>query len=238
MGPTSSWNADKRRLFEKKLFFFQRNTDRLFSLHDFWETNKRRVQHQRRNMKTYLQNQPCYLLMIRLPYIPKLTNVECSINDETWKPTCRISHVIYWWHAYHTYRIHVDQMEMLPRPTSDFRSDNCCYNCKFEEEIFNSNGITSRSLKRQTRSPDLYSPQTPLIDPCGKPPWIEGLSDSQIIVHSSKDSAYNAWAKPESTLSYDYIIYTDGSKMDEKVGCACVFFRKEDQVPCLQQTFY
>jgi hypothetical protein len=58
----------------------------------------------------------------------------------------------------------------------------------------------------------------------------------QIIVHSSKDSAYNAWAKPESTLSYDYIIYTDGSKMDEKVGCAWVFFRKEDQVPYLQQT--
>jgi hypothetical protein len=46
--------------------------------------------------------------------------------------------------------------------------------------------------RRQTRSPDLYSPQTPLIDPCGKPPWIEGLSDSEIIVHSSKDSAYNA----------------------------------------------
>jgi hypothetical protein len=85
--------------------------------------------------------------------------------------------------------------------------------------------------RRQTRSPDLHSSQTPLIDPCGKPPWIEGLSDSQIIVHSSKDSAYNAWAKPETTLSCDYIIYTDGSKMDEKVGCAWVFFRKEDQVP-------
>jgi hypothetical protein len=24
--------------------------------------------------------------------------------------------------------------------------------------------------------------------------------------------------------------------MDEKVGCAWVFFRKEDEVPCLQQT--
>jgi hypothetical protein len=83
--------------------------------------------------------------------------------------------------------------------------------------------------RRQTRSPDLYSPQTPLIDPCGKPPWIEGLSDSQIIVHSSKDSAYNAWAKPESTLSYDYMIYADGSKIDKKlVG---TFFEKKIKFP-------
>jgi hypothetical protein len=67
-------------------------------------------------------------------------------------------------------------------------------------------------------------------------PWIEGLSDSQIIVHSSKDSAYNAWAIPEYTLPYDYTIYTDGSKMVEKVGRAWVLFRKDDQVPCLKQT--
>jgi hypothetical protein len=39
-------------------------------------------------------------------------------------------------------------MEILTRPTSDFISGNCCYNCNFEEEIFNSNGILSRSLNK------------------------------------------------------------------------------------------
>jgi hypothetical protein len=89
--------------------------------------------------------------------------------------------------------------------------------------------------RRPTRSPDLYSPETPLIDPCRKPPWIEGLSDSQIIVHSSKDSAYNAWAIPECTSSYDHIIYTDGSKMDEKVGCAWV---KDIEFPAFSKPFH
>ncbi len=53
-------------------------------------------------------------------------------------------------------------MEMLPRPTSDFRSDNCCYNCNFEEEIFNSNGIASRSLnKTSNQIARLIQPSNP-----------------------------------------------------------------------------
>ncbi len=100
--------------------------------------------------KTHLKNLPPTCSM----------DDRCSINDETWKLTCRISHFIYWWRAHHTYRIHVEQMDKCfndQHPISDLTT---AANIAISKQKFS---IRMASLaevltRRQTRSPDLYSP--------------------------------------------------------------------------------